>query len=515
MQKSMKAQTKAHLYKRVNELKSEIAQKRKERLEGLPHLYGFKWYRWAKAFFECMNKMCLLLAPNQCSKSSTQIRKVIHWATEDKLWTKLWATRPRIFWYLYPSKEVATVEFETKWLPEFMPRGKFKDDKKYGWDVEYDGKYVSCIHFNSGVNVYFKTYAQDVSKLQTASVHLIATDEELPEELYSELMARLTATNGYFSMVFTATLNQEMWYRAMEGKGQAELFPNAFKQQISLYDCQLYQDGTPSQWTDERIKEVIASCKSDIEVQRRVFGKFVTEEGRVYGAYDANKHFISPYPIPQDWAIFSGVDLGTGGDQNHPAAICFLAVRPDYRYGIIFRGWRGDKVITTAGDVLEKYRELRGNLKLTFQKYDWHAKDFGILAERAGEGFTKAEKSHELGESTINTLFRHSMLAVFDDPELSKLSGEFTTLLRSTPKTKARDDFADASRYAIMSVPWDWSGIKDYVGEEVEKETRALTPEEYVAWEIRVRRGEETIRDDFEEVEFQDEIDEWNEAYGN
>ena len=65
---------------------------------GLPFKYRWKFYPWAREFFESRNRMTLLCAANQISKSSTQIRKAIEWATNPDLWPDLWATRPHQFW---------------------------------------------------------------------------------------------------------------------------------------------------------------------------------------------------------------------------------------------------------------------------------------------------------------------------------------------------------------------------------------------------------------------------------
>ena len=110
------------------------ALKEREKLRvGLPHLYGWPWYPWAKEFFQSTNNLNFLVAANQCSKSSTMIRKVIHWATEKDIWPKLWPTVPKQFWYFYPTFDVSTAEWREKWVKEFMPAGDYKDDPKYGW----------------------------------------------------------------------------------------------------------------------------------------------------------------------------------------------------------------------------------------------------------------------------------------------------------------------------------------------------------------------------------------------
>jgi phage terminase large subunit-like protein len=499
----------------------EIARLR----DGLPHLYGQKWYSWAKAYFESRNQMNLLCAANQISKSSTQLRKMIHWATAPKLWPGLWpkSPRPSQFWLLYPSRDVATAEWETKIVPEFMPRNEFKHHPVYGWNDVYDKKQLTEIHFNSGVTIYVRSYSQDVHNLQSGSVHAIFADEEMPEELYSELMFRLAATDGHFHMVFTATRGQLMWLRAIEGEGDDELFPNAFKQQISMFDCQTYMDGTPGRFTLQKIKEIISSCQNQTEVLRRVYGKFVRESGRIYHEYDPLTAWMKPQPIPGNWSVYSALDHGTGGTTGHPAAYCFIAIRPDNRMGWVFKGWRGDGVETAAGDVVNRWDVDREGRTPVVTSYDWSAKDLATIAGRLGFAFKKAEKSHDTGEHIVNTLFKHGMLKIFDIPELRKLGSEFLTVMHETPKRKRKDDLSDTVRYAVCDVPWDWTAIQ---GKESDEETakkeegKVWTDAEQAREDERSRRGKAGFRPQAQDEEnwgtaLDAEIAEWNEFYGS
>lgn len=501
---------------------------------GLPHLYGRKWYRWAKAFYKSQNKINICCGGNQSTKSSTQIRKCIDWATDKKKWPTLWPNHtPRIFWYLYPSFEVATVEYENKWVPEFLPRDEFKNDPIYGWHVDYDGGYISAIRFNSGVTVYFKAYSQKGAVLQTATVSAIFCDEELPEILYGELMFRLAATDGYFNMVLTNTLNQQFWYRVIEGKGDNELLPEAFKLNVSLYDCLLYEDGSPGAWTEVRVKEMEKRCATESEKLRRIHGRYVADESSLlYPIFDPTKHYIKPVDIPKDWRIYGGVDVGSGGTASsggfskaHPAAIVFIAVRPDNRLGYIFRGWRGDSVVTTAADILEKYRHLRGQLNVTMQVYDHSSKDFGIIAQRMGEPFLKADKARSSGEDTLSTLFQSGMLFVFDDDEeLRKLGTEFMMLKRGADKAKAKDDFIDCTRYTCMAIPWDFTFLEELHSVAIGQPAVPRgpeTPQQYEARLMDERRAKMIDSTDYEAQQFEEmgEIGEefkfWNERYGN
>lgn len=267
--------------------KLALLEEKKRIVQGLPHLYGHKFYPWMREYWESTEKIQVLSAGNQIGKSTTQIRKVIHWATEPSLWPKLWPhmKHPRLFLYFYPSSYLATIELENKWTPEILPRDEFKDHPQYGWAISYRSKYVETIKFNSGVTIAFKTYSQSVSDLQASSPALIAIDEECPAELMPEIQARLLATNGYLLASFTPTQGQEFWREVVEVRGYKERFPEAFKRQISMYDCQYYEDGTPSHWTTERIEFIKRQCASQAEVDVRVYGKFSIHEGLRYPGF--------------------------------------------------------------------------------------------------------------------------------------------------------------------------------------------------------------------------------------
>ena len=416
--------------------------------------------------------------------SSSAIRKCIEMAGNPDVWHKYWKTRPIQFWYLYPSKELATVEFKKKWVKEFLPRFKFKDHPTYGWTAHYDKKFITELEFNSGVSVYFKTYTQDVHKLQAGSCHAIFPDEELPVDLVDELMQRVSANDGLFMMVFTATRGQRLWYNTMEKIGtNQEKFKDALKFQISKYDCLKFEDGSPSHITEEKIKKEIANCSTKAQVLRRIYGRFVVDEGLIYSSFNSSKNVVTTQQfksknnissglIPSDWSIYSGVDIGSGGD-NHPAAFVFIAVRPDNCYGAVFKGRRLDDVgKTTASSVLGYYRLARGKIICAGQCYDHASTDFGTHAEEVGETFDKADKDHESGEDLLNTLFKHKMLDIIVDTaedELQKLVDELESLRYETRKTHALDDFCDATRYDCKQIPWDRTHISDEYTEEQEQ----------------------------------------------
>jgi hypothetical protein len=373
------------------------------------------------------------------------------------------------------------------------------------------------------VTIYFKTYEQDVQHLQTSTVYAVFCDEELPYELFGELRARLTATNGYYHQVFTATLGQDEWRRTIEPESESEeLFRGAFKKQVSLYDCLKYKDGSKSFWTLERIKEIELQCVTEAEVQKRVYGRFVVAGGLKCEGFSRTRNVVEKFPVPSDWAIYTGVDIGSGGENNHPAAITLVAVRPDYKLGVVFKGWRGDGISTATSDILLKHEELctyevpnqsgemiKFHMRPTLQSYDWQSKDFFIIASRAGVAFTPALKGKEHGENLLNTLFKLEMLVIFEgDPELSKLIVELSSLKKDTPKTRAKDDFFDSLKYCIVPIPWDFDGV---AGQIIQQEVKSEDKRSPAQLQFDERRGGRIVEEE-SIYGVEEELEEWQSA---
>lgn len=443
---------------RIQQLERELAER-----EALPHLHRHKHYKWSRQVFESTDKEIFLVAANQLGKSTVAIRKIIHLATEPKLWAKFWPKKkPNLFWYFYPSFQLATTEFETKWM-ELLPQGDYKSHAQYGWKAVYDKGVIQKIVFNSGIILQFRAYSQKLIDLQAASVYYTVCDEEMPTHLLPEIKSRLNATDGYFMMVFTATLGQLYWKETMEPSTKdTERHAKALKIHASLYDSQFYEDGSPSHWTIEKIEAAKANCPTDAEIQRRVYGRFVKSEGLMFESFNVDKNMSDPHPLPKEWLIYGAVDPGTGGTgSGHPAGILFVGVNPQFTKARVFRAWRGDNISTTSQDILNKFRELRKGLTMTMQIYDYAAKDFYLVASSQGETFVAADKAKDAGVAVLNTLFKSQMLSIQrGDSELDKLVAELSTLGVSKDKRKAQDDLIDPLRYICKMIPWDYSAIE-------------------------------------------------------
>jgi hypothetical protein len=426
----------------------------------LPHLFAYKPYQWTLDYWNSTNRMKFLCAGNQASKSSTQIRHCIDLATDPKKWSRFFPVRtPKVFWYIYPDGNKVIEEWSQKWS-EFMPKGTMQNHPTYGWrEIRASKNVLPNIQFNTGVQLIFKTWRQD---FQSSTIDAIFVDEEIPFNLYDELSQRIMVTRGMFSMAFTATLGQKQWFEVMELVGQpGERFPDAFKRQVSLeHDCRVYADGSPSPFTEIEIRRRKALCSSPKEIDKRVHGRFVTDEGLAFPSFSRSKNVRPVTPTASSWLYYGGVDIGTGGKEGHPASITITAVNPTFTQGKVFRFWKGSKDYNTnTTDILNKYMELTDGLNMTANFYDWHSKEFLLRAQAAGLAFRPADKAREFGFDLMNTLFKHQMYWVEEVDGYEDLIFEFEYLKIGAAKTSAQDDGIDGCRYSVSSIPWNLDAI--------------------------------------------------------
>ena len=461
--------------------------------------------------------------------SSIQIRDFIDIATKPEIWEELWpvlktnTSAVPYGWYLYPNQDTVMAEFETKWMKEILPRGSMENHPVYGWKANITTKVLKHIDFNSGFRLYFKTYNQNVSDLQSGTVWLVGLDEEVKESLLPELEARLFATGGMMSMVFTATIGQEIWRKTIEQIGQKdEQFPHAWKRQVSMYDCLEYVDGSDTPWTKQKIEIAKQSCKSETEIARRVYGKFVLESGLLYSGFDRRRNF-RPYPVkpdgtifygcPKGWDVYSAVDYGSGGT-GHPSSIMFLAVNKEVTKIRVIKCKRFDNDGDfTAADLYQAYVSMRKELGVTpiKQVYDSAAKDFGTIAIRSGDYFTKANKDHTEGELALNSALKMGILVIYDDEdgEGDKFCRELESLTTGYNKRITTDDLTDSARYAVVSIPINWLDV--LAGKAVK-----LGKDKKKVYNDRQENGKFMSREEEKdnETHYNEEFSFWNSQFG-
>lgn len=489
----------------VQELRIKRDKLRKIALlkEELPHLYGFPLYQWQEDFMKCGATFQFIFKANQIGGSSIMIKKLIDYATDKKKWARF-KRKPTMFIYLYPDKNTATREWVNKWC-EFMPRGSMKDNEQYGWKEVWDGKYIDSIEFNTGITMYFKTYGSGAENLQASTPAILACDEELPEDLWPELQIRITGSPANAGAMYwqgcTPTKGQKYLAKIQSGE---TVLPDSWVVTVSQYDCLFYANGDKSLWSKEKIQRTEQALPSQREIDVRINGLFKPIDSLLITQFVRAKH-TQDFHLIKGWNYYAGIDYGVGGPTGHPSAISIVAVSPSFNAAKVIKCWKGDNVTrTTPDDVIIKYLEMIAELGITDMSgvyYDHSAGSLGIISERSGLGFIKANKARDDGYNLLNSLFKNNMLHIMLDSDGmgDMLVDEIESITADFNKKRQGDDLLDATRYALSSIPFSFENIK-------------VNPLEKVLESKQMGRHE-TLKD-YDMDEMGDEIDEWNEYYG-
>ena len=189
-----------------------------------------------------------------------------------------------------------------------IPRDCFSEKPSLARGVTDAYDTIQIKHVSGGISVVkFKSYEQGRQKFQAETIDFIWDDEEPPISIYTEQLARITATAGMIVVTFTSLLGdtevtdrftkQEHPERAMTVMGlkdQTHIPPEQFDTIIGQYP----------------IHERIA----------RIEGGIMRGEGRVFSI---GQEVISEPPIvnvPEHWAKLFGIDFGIG----HPFAAVLI-----------------------------------------------------------------------------------------------------------------------------------------------------------------------------------------------
>lgn len=176
--------------------------------------------------------------------------------------------------------EGETFEGQPRWWPGL--RGG-------AWKTAWD-KMDRIIHLEDGSFIEFKSYDQDVDTFAGPPRHIIRMDEEPPEKIYNENLARQITTGR--NMLFTMTpLNYSQW-----------LYTGIYERSATdpLIDC-FMMSSVENPFADRKVLAAMEKDISDpIERAARLHGEFVYAKGRVWKEY-GDHNLCDPFVIPRSY----------------------------------------------------------------------------------------------------------------------------------------------------------------------------------------------------------------------
>lgn len=344
-----------------------------------------------------------------------------------------------------------------------IPRACFVDKPTLSRGVSDAFDTIQVQHYNpegtpDGISVLkFKSYEQGRLKFQGETLDFVWTDEECPMNIYTEILARITATRGFVFGTFTPL------------KGRTALvdrFQNEEDEQRAYLTMSLYECG---HMTPEDIAEVVKGYPIH-EREARINGVPMQGAGRVF-PYD--ELLISEPSMPADripayWKKLWAVDFGIG----HPFAAVLLIQDPETGIIHIHHTIRVQAKPGEAGGLpINHASAMRavGAMVPVAWPHDGNARDKGsgvtLAASYRKEGlrmlgshatFREGGYSTEAGILEMDNLMQNGRLKV--GQHLGDWFEEYRNYHREVDLTglskivKMNDDLMSATRIGIMQI---------------------------------------------------------------
>lgn len=197
-----------------------------------------------------------------------------------------------------PSSES---QFGTGFIPKSSIIGK--PTTAHGATGLYDT--ASIKHINGGVStIQFKSYEQGREKFQGLTRHWIWDDEEPPMDIYTEQLARLTATRGIIYVTFTSM------------NGATDLVVRFTEETATDREIVTIGLVDAKHISPEDYPRIINQYPVH-EREARVYGGIMRGEGRIFVTPEDQLYFdLERERIPPYWTKLWGIDFGIA----HPFA---------------------------------------------------------------------------------------------------------------------------------------------------------------------------------------------------
>ena len=236
-------------------------------------------------------------------------------------------------------------------LKRWTPASEFRGGTwESAWDAE--GR---TLNFANGGFIEIRTYEQDLNKHAGTSRHFIHFDEEPPEDIYDENMARLTDTGG------------RCWFTMTPVEGMTwtfdELFEPAMKDEAPFPILNVVVSMRDNPWIEEEEVQVLEAIYSKSDAaQSRVEGEYVAKTGLIYKEFSPHLHVIrhaeTEIPPLDNAIVIASLDHG----KTNPTAWLWHALLPTGRFVTFWEHYEAGPVVREhALKVLEINKRLGRN----------------------------------------------------------------------------------------------------------------------------------------------------------
>jgi len=186
--------------------------------------------------------------------------------------------------------------YVNEYIFRFLPKSAIKKIHYLRNDI------IDFIELTNGSRLILMSYDQGRERFQGFAPFVVGMDEEPPQEIYHEVLARLMRTNGYFMMAMTPLSGLSWVYH--------EILMNPDEdEQFQDYQWETEQNATLDAAEVERI---MSKYPEEIRAARSR-GEFVGMTGIIYPWLFNDHAYCTPFEIPHDWQMFRSIDEAQAG----------------------------------------------------------------------------------------------------------------------------------------------------------------------------------------------------------
>lgn len=284
------------------------------RVADFPDINSYKPHAKQKKFHDSSKRIRLYIGGNRSGKTTGGIVEDIWWLTRKHPFQRI-PDRPiagRIISVDFLNGIEKIIKPQLKqWLPPSQLRGN-------SWFSAYDAS-TRTLNLENGSFVELMSYDQDLDKFAGTSRDFVHFDEEPPENIYTENMARLIDRKGHAWITMTPVEGMTWIFDTIYEKG---ILGN---KNIDVVEV----DMAENPYLDQTEVNEFLDSLSDDEKDARGHGKFVQMGGLVYKTFSPQIHVIDQIDFKdlrgQHYKHYFSLDHGF----NNPTAALWHAVDPD------------------------------------------------------------------------------------------------------------------------------------------------------------------------------------------
>jgi len=339
-------------------------------------------------------------------------------------------------------------ELGTGWIPKDLIE---RAVPSRGIPGAYD--YVVVRHRTGGNSIVgFKSYEQGREKWMADSIDFIWFDEEPPADIWTEGMARLTATNGIAILTFTPL------------KGLSEVVRSFYPTPDSPHKSVTRMELEDALHIDEEMRFDIQKQYPIHEREARLRGIPVLGSGLIYPVPESVFTEAQAAALPKWWPRIGGLDLGGG---SHPTAWVALAIDLENDTYHIYDAY---KQVEPRISVHAAVIRAKGTFPCAWpkdastmdrndgRKYREIYASHGVMMLHEHAQYLDGSVSVEAGLADILNRMTEGRFKIAY--HLAELMHERQLYHRNNGKVvKEYDDLMDAMRYAVMMARYAKRGI--------------------------------------------------------